>query len=202
MSEPEHPATVTSREPPRSVAFVGLSAIGLPMALRLAAAGHTVIGYDVSDTARDAAAASGLQVATSLRDAAAAAGVAILMLPSSDVVDDVVLAQGLADALPSGALVRVSVLVPPARIERATTRLGGGCSIRLSYGGLTDDSVSGRRQDTGAPGSLGAAGATRSETDGRCGPAPLRSRGGERARVGRPAGGGPPAAVDAAHVLR
>jgi len=110
-------------DPGRAIAFVGLGNMGLPMALRLAAAGHTLTGYDVSDAVRDAAVASGLDVATSLRDAARDSAIAILMLPSSDVVDDVVLAQSLADALPSGALVVDMSSSDPLRTRALATVL-------------------------------------------------------------------------------
>lgn len=88
-----------------AVAFIGLGNMGVPMAQHLVGAGHRVQGYDVSAAARDAAAAAGVPVEQSLASAGAKAGVAILMLPSSDVVESVLLEQGLADALEPGALV-------------------------------------------------------------------------------------------------
>jgi 3-hydroxyisobutyrate dehydrogenase-like beta-hydroxyacid dehydrogenase len=44
------------------VGFIGLGRMGLPMAGRAAAAGHTVVGFDVSPDARSRAQASGLEV--------------------------------------------------------------------------------------------------------------------------------------------
>lgn len=59
------------------VAFLGLGHMGLPMARNLEAAGHEVVGFDVSAAAVDAAAAAGLQTAAS--------GVAAIR-PDTDVV--------------------------------------------------------------------------------------------------------------------
>ena len=51
------------------IAFLGLGHMGLPMALNLKAAGHEVVGFDVSPAAVEAAAAAGLETATSGADA-------------------------------------------------------------------------------------------------------------------------------------
>jgi 3-hydroxyisobutyrate dehydrogenase len=72
----------------RTVAFVGLGQMGLPMASRLIGAGFRVIGIDPVPAARERAAESGIETSESLADALAADAV-ILMLPDSNVVESV-----------------------------------------------------------------------------------------------------------------
>lgn len=84
------------------IGFVGLGNMGIPMTARLAGAGHEVRGFDVDPAAR---ARSAVPTVESLAEAAAGADVVVIMLASSDVVRQVVLADGLLDALEPGALV-------------------------------------------------------------------------------------------------
>jgi 3-hydroxyisobutyrate dehydrogenase-like beta-hydroxyacid dehydrogenase len=53
----------------RTVVFVGVGKMGLPMAMHLQAAGHRVTAFDRSDDRRQLAAAAGLPVAVSLAEA-------------------------------------------------------------------------------------------------------------------------------------
>ena len=73
--------------------FVGLGRMGGAMARRLVGAGHRVVAYDVSESARAALAAHGATLATSARAVSEAAPVVFLSLPSPDVVIDTVLGQ-------------------------------------------------------------------------------------------------------------
>ena len=82
--------------------FVGLGHMGVPMTRRLVSAGHEVRGYDTSADARERV---GEAAVGSLADAAAGAEAVVLMLAASDVVREVVLAEGLLDAVERGALV-------------------------------------------------------------------------------------------------
>lgn len=85
------------------VAFLGLGHMGAPMVRNLAAAGHEVIGFDVSGAARESAAASGLPVADTANEAVAAASVVITMFQTGRQVVDAyeggLLAAGPADTL-------------------------------------------------------------------------------------------------------
>ena len=82
--------------------FVGLGHMGVPMTARLVAAGHEVRGYDTSASARERV---GEAAVGSLADAAAGAEAVVLMLAASDVVREVVLDEGLLDAIEPGVLV-------------------------------------------------------------------------------------------------
>ncbi|HEX4034926.1 MAG TPA: NAD(P)-dependent oxidoreductase [Solirubrobacteraceae bacterium] len=81
-------------------AFIGLGRMGIPMTGRLAAAGVAVRGYDVSAQARAALdEVDGARAAASAAEAAQGAASVILMLPTSDAVEAVLLEDGLLEAL-------------------------------------------------------------------------------------------------------
>ena len=87
------------------VGFVGLGRMGTPMARRLTAAGYRVCGFDVDESAR--AALDEVDGATSVAHAAEVASGAraiVLMLPHSRAVRQVLLDDGLLDAVPEAAL--------------------------------------------------------------------------------------------------
>jgi 3-hydroxyisobutyrate dehydrogenase len=89
-----------------TVAFIGLGAMGMPMAARLLAAGFAVNGADSSAQALENFAARGGRAFPTAREAAAGASFIITMLPDGAVVRDVLLgAGGVVEALPQGALV-------------------------------------------------------------------------------------------------
>lgn len=86
--------------------IVGLGRMGLPMAECLAAAGYRLIGYDLSRDARDAfVAATGGQVAEAPSHVACGASAVILMLPTSDIVEQTLWTEGLLSAVRSGGVV-------------------------------------------------------------------------------------------------
>lgn len=89
----------------QKVTFVGLGNMGRPMALRLMAAGFEVSGFDASADARAAASEAGITVVEELSQAASSTDVLILMLPTSTIVDRVLVGDGILDQLPSGAMV-------------------------------------------------------------------------------------------------
>lgn len=64
-----------------NIAFIGLGHMGLPMAVNLTKAGHTVAAFDLSEQARDAATQAGVPLAESGAAAASTADVVITMLP-------------------------------------------------------------------------------------------------------------------------
>ena len=73
-----------------NVAVIGLGIMGLPMAINLVTAGHTVSGFNRSQDRIDKLVAAGGQGATSIADAVAAADVIITMVPDSPDVEAVV----------------------------------------------------------------------------------------------------------------
>lgn len=111
---------------PAAVGVVGLGAMGGPMAARLVQAGYEVSGYDPVDDARARLGAAGGTPVDGL-DGLAGADVVILMLPTSDIVTEVLLGDGdgLAAVLrPGTVVVDMSSSEPQSTRDLAET-LGG-----------------------------------------------------------------------------
>jgi 3-hydroxyisobutyrate dehydrogenase len=97
---------LTDNGPAQVIAFIGLGMMGLPMASRLARAGFTVRGSDLSQAALKAFASAGGEAAASPVEAAKGAAIVITMLPDGAIVRDVLLGSGrAADVLEPGSLV-------------------------------------------------------------------------------------------------
>jgi 3-hydroxyisobutyrate dehydrogenase len=115
----------------RSIGFIGLGNMGEPMVRRLAAAGHAVLGYDVAAAARDRlAGAAGVTLAATAADVADGADVVILMLPDSNVVEQVLLSDGLLDRLAPPTLVVDMSSSEPAR-TRALAEVAADRGVTL-----------------------------------------------------------------------
>ena len=93
--------------PIKTIAFVGLGNMGVPVAAQLAAKGFALALFDRRpEAARDFAASHGGCVAVTLADAARDVDAAICLLPDDKAVRDVVLRPGgLASSLSSGAVI-------------------------------------------------------------------------------------------------
>lgn len=87
------------------VAFIGLGNMGAPMAANLVKAGYTVHGFDPMATAREQAAAAGVQGYESAAAAARDCQVVVTSLPNGDIVKAVYGGDdGLLAAAPPGTL--------------------------------------------------------------------------------------------------
>jgi len=104
------------------VGLWGLGNMGRPMAARLIAAGIPVLGYDPAPDARDGFAAVGGTVING-PDELTGVDTVILMLPGSDVVDEVLLRGGVADALADGAVVIDMSSSEPLRTRKLAASL-------------------------------------------------------------------------------
>ncbi|MGN6866960.1 MAG: NAD(P)-dependent oxidoreductase [Solirubrobacteraceae bacterium] len=114
--------------------FVGLGAMGGPMARRLLQAGHSLSVYDVSPAAVAALAEAGAEARESARSVADAAELVLVSLPSPDVV------SGVARELAGGSALRVYVdlsTTGPQVAEEAAALL------RTAGVGVVDAPVSG-----------------------------------------------------------
>lgn len=90
----------------QAITFIGLGAMGMPMAARLLDAGFTVHGTDTSSAALESFRARGGRAFASAREAVAGVSRVITMLPDGAVVRAVLLGeQGVAEAMKPGALV-------------------------------------------------------------------------------------------------
>jgi len=104
----------------KTVGVVGIGHMGLPMARRLLAAGFPVVVYDVAPEGVQLAAADGATAAESLAALGARCETVITMLPDSTIIEAVVRAQGLGDAMtPGSTLIDMSTAVPARTVVLA-----------------------------------------------------------------------------------
>lgn len=103
------------------VGFVGLGNMGMPMARRLAAAGHHVRGFDASpEIMREIAGDDGFTAAPGVTEIGT--DLVLLCLPDSNVVEHVLLAQGLLGSVPEGGMVIDMSSSDPARTRELAAR--------------------------------------------------------------------------------
>ena len=110
------------RPPGETIAFVGLGAMGLPMALRLLRAGYRVRGGSRNPQRLERFAAAGGRACHSLPETLRGADVVITMLPDGAVVRDVVdQSGGVAQTVPAGTLlIDMSTISPRDARELAS----------------------------------------------------------------------------------
>ncbi len=110
-----------------TVAFIGLGAMGTPMAARLVEAGARVRAYDVAEKARSALRQVGAESCATAAEAASEAQLVILMLPNSDIVENVV--EQIHPVLQDGALVIDMSSSEPLRTRALAERLAPKVSL-------------------------------------------------------------------------
>lgn len=106
-----------------TIGFIGLGKMGSPMARLLVAAGHRVLGFDLSDDALAQLAEAGGTAVHSAGEAAVA-DVVILMLPDSNVVTAVLRAADVMSALTPDSVVVDMSSSEPLRTRELATELG------------------------------------------------------------------------------
>ena len=90
----------------QTVAMIGLGIMGSAISANLVKNGFTVLGFDVSDSAKAAAKAKGVALVGSPKEAAARADVLLLSLPSVAALDAVVAGtDGILDSARGGIVV-------------------------------------------------------------------------------------------------
>ena len=108
-----------------AVAWIGLGAIGTPMARTAAGAGFPVTAFDLNPAARDAV-ADVATPAASAREAAQGADVVVVMVATPKQLDAVLFGEaGIAPALTEATTLLIMSTVGPAAIETAVTGLEG-----------------------------------------------------------------------------
>ena len=133
-------------EKPR-IGFLGLGAMGGPMARRLAQSGFSVLGYDVDAARAEAAAGAGVSIAKSPATAAEAADIVISSLPNPAAVREAYLgANGAVSALRPGAIaVDMSTIDPSTWREVADAAAARGSqALGAPVSGGPADAGSGR----------------------------------------------------------
>ncbi|WP_075293037.1 NAD(P)-dependent oxidoreductase [Pararhizobium arenae] len=87
------------------VAFIGLGAMGQPMAQHLISAGFEVVGFDLSPEAKAKLSAAGGRAAETISEAMLGADVAVTMLPNGKIVRDALLEGNACGGLKPHAVV-------------------------------------------------------------------------------------------------
>jgi 3-hydroxyisobutyrate dehydrogenase len=119
------------------VAFVGLGAMGLPMASNLLGKGFTVAGFDLSANALDALEEAGGKRAGSASEAAIEADALILMVVNAAQAEAVLFEGGALEKLRANGVVALMATCPPAAVEAIEER------VRQAGRRLIDAPVSG-----------------------------------------------------------
>lgn len=106
-----------------NVAWIGLGAMGAPMALVTAAAGHTVTAFDMNPAALEAVAPS-VASAPTAQEASTGADVVVIMVATGAQLNSVLFGeQGIASVLTSATRILVMSTVGPAAVESAAAQL-------------------------------------------------------------------------------
>lgn len=100
-----------------SIAFVGLGAMGAPMAENLVRRQFRVTGFDMRESAREALVAAGGHAEASAKEAAAGAGALVLMVVNAAQARAVLFEGGALEALAPGAIVILMATCPPGEVE-------------------------------------------------------------------------------------
>ena len=106
-----------------TIGFVGLGAMGMPMAVNLVKAGFAVRGFDARPGAADDLAAAGGEAAATAASAAAGSDALVLMVVNAAQAEDVLFAAGALDALPEGGTVLLMATCPPKQVETLAARV-------------------------------------------------------------------------------
>lgn len=100
------------------IAFIGLGAMGGPMAANLVRGGNTVRGFDLSKEARAEGAANGIEIHDTAAEAVEGSEVVVTMLPNGAILDDLMLSKdGLLPFIQPG-----TILIDSSSIDVATSK--------------------------------------------------------------------------------
>ena len=109
------------------VGWLGLGAMGAPMAARAARAGHAVRGYDVVPGRAAFLAADGVRPADTVAAAVGGADLIVIMVATPEQLEQALFAPGgAAGALAAGRIVVVMATVGPEAVISAADRLAAG----------------------------------------------------------------------------
>jgi len=110
------------------IAFIGLGAIGFPMAQSIARAGFDVIGVEPSDAGRERAEADGIRTVASLPEAAAV-DVVVVMVATADQLASVVDAALETDAVADVTWIIMSTVGPDAVRAQGSRLTDAGAAV-------------------------------------------------------------------------
>ena len=106
-----------------TVGFIGLGAMGMPMARNLIRAGFETQGFDLSESARDKFASAGGKAVKSAEHVARGADALVLMVVDSAQAEEVLFNAGALNGLPGGSVVILGSTCPPAFVRALAERV-------------------------------------------------------------------------------
>ena len=106
-----------------TIGFIGLGAMGAPMAANLLARGFEVHGFDLHASAVDALATEGGRPASSVEEAASAADILLLMVVDAAQAEAVLFSDGGLGALREGGTVLLMATCPPGAVAALAARV-------------------------------------------------------------------------------
>ncbi|MFC5392556.1 NAD(P)-dependent oxidoreductase [Bosea vestrisii] len=107
----------------KTIGFVGLGSMGLPMAINLGKAGFAVTGFDLRAEARQALQAAGAEAAGSLAEAFAGRDAVVLMVVNAAQAEDILFGQAALPQLAPGGVVILMATCPPAAVAALAARV-------------------------------------------------------------------------------
>ena len=107
----------------KTIGFIGLGSMGLPMAINLGKAGFAVTGYDLRAEARSALQGAGGEAAGSLAEAFSGQDAVALMVVNAAQAEDILFGQGALTELDPGGIVILMATCPPAAVAALATRV-------------------------------------------------------------------------------
>ena len=107
----------------KTIAFVGLGAMGRPMARNLLKAGFAVRGHDVNPAALEDLEAAGGTPTGSAKEAFTGADVIVLMVVNAVQAEAALFSGGALDAAPAGTIVCLMATCPPKQVETIAERV-------------------------------------------------------------------------------
>jgi 3-hydroxyisobutyrate dehydrogenase len=107
----------------KTIAFVGLGAMGRPMARALLRGGLAVRGFDLNPAALEELAGDGGVPCQTAATACDGADAAVLMVVNADQAEQVLFDDGAASALGAGKLAILMATCPPDRVRAISERL-------------------------------------------------------------------------------
>jgi len=107
----------------KTIAFVGLGAMGRPMARNLVKAGFTVCGYDVNPAALEDLKAAGGVAAGSAKAAFVVADAILLMVVNGAQAEEVLFSNAALEAAQASAVVCLMATCPPKQVQAIAERV-------------------------------------------------------------------------------
>jgi 3-hydroxyisobutyrate dehydrogenase-like beta-hydroxyacid dehydrogenase len=127
------------------VGWIGLGKIGEPMALRVLAAGHDVVGHSRDGRERASLSSAGVRLSRSVEDVVRNAEVVCACLFDDAQVTDVLLKSGALAAMSPGSVLALHTTGVPAVVEALAAAAPGGVDVLdAPFSGTAADAGNGR----------------------------------------------------------